>query len=75
MGKGGGGTDKMQGLGGECKIKGEERWGWQWGALCWVLLGGTCSWRGAAGNCNCGSGDGVGEDDGTDEKLADFVNV
>jgi hypothetical protein len=41
MGKGGGGMDKTQGVGGGCKIKGEERRGLQWGALCLVSLGGT----------------------------------
>jgi hypothetical protein len=32
-------------------------------------------WRGAAGNCNHGSGDSVGEGGGTDKKLADLANV
>ncbi len=75
MGKGGGGTDKMQGGGGGCKIKGEEGRGWQWGALCLVLLGATRLLRGVAGNCNRGGGGGIGEGGGTVETLADLANV
>ncbi len=30
------------------KIEGEGGVGWQWGALCSALLGGTCLWRGVA---------------------------
>jgi hypothetical protein len=75
MGKGGGGTDKMQGVGGGRKIKGEEGQGWQLGAFCLVLLGGTRSWRGVAGNHDHGSGDGVSKSGGTDKKLADLANV
>jgi hypothetical protein len=41
MGKGGGGTEEMQGVGGGHKIEGEEGKGWQWGALCLTSLGGT----------------------------------
>ncbi len=41
MGKGGGGMDKKQGVEGGHKIKGEEGWGWRWGASCLALLGGT----------------------------------
>ncbi len=74
MGKGGEGTDKMQGVGGGRKIKGEEGWGWRWGASCLVSLGGTCLWRGTAGNCNRGGGNGVGEGGGMDKKLADLAN-
>ncbi len=77
MGKREGGTDETRGVGGGCKIKGEEGRGWRWGALCLVPLGGTCSWRGAAGDRNWGGGDGngVGEGGGTDEKLADLANL
>jgi hypothetical protein len=75
MGKGGGGMDETRGVGGGRKIKGEEGRGWQWGALCSVLSGGTRSWRGAAVDRNCGGGSGVGEGGGTDEKLADLANV
>jgi hypothetical protein len=74
MGKGGGGTDKMQGVGGGRKIMGEEGWGWQWEALCLVLFGGTCSWRGAVGDCDRGRGSGVGEGGDMDKKLADLAH-
>jgi hypothetical protein len=75
MGKGGGGTDKTQGVGGGCKIKGEEGQGWQWGASCLALFGGTCSWRGAAGDCSHGGDKGNGKGGGMDKKLADLANV
>ncbi len=75
MGKGGGGMDETQGVGGGRKIKGEEGRGWQWGALCLVLLGGTCLWRGAVGDRDHGGGSGVGKGSGTDKKLTDLANV
>jgi hypothetical protein len=75
MGKGGGGTDETQRVGGGCEIKGEEGPGWQWGASCSASLGGTCSWRGAAGDCDRGSDNGNNESGGTDKKLADLANV
>ncbi len=75
MGKGGGGPDKMQGVGGGREIKGEEGRGCQWGALCLALLGGTCSWRGAAGDCYCGGDNGNGKGGGMDKKLVDLANV
>jgi hypothetical protein len=75
MGKGGIGTNETRGVGGGREIKEEEGWGWQRGASCLVSLGGTHSWRGAAGNQDRGSGKDVGEGGGTDEKLADLVNV
>ncbi len=67
--------DEMQGVGGGCEIKGEEGRGCQWGSSCSALLGGTCLWRGAAGNGYCGGDNGNGEGDGTDKKLADLANV
>jgi hypothetical protein len=75
MGKGGGGTDETQGVGGGCKIKGEEGQGCQWGASCLALSGRTCSWRGVAGNRYRGGDNGNGEGSGTDKKLADLANV
>jgi hypothetical protein len=75
MGKGGGGTDKTQGVGGGRKIKGEEGRGCQWGASCLALSGGTSSWRGAAGNCYHGGDNGNSEGSGTEKKLADLANV
>jgi hypothetical protein len=56
MGKGGGGMEEMRGVGRGRKIKGEEGWGWQWGAFCSVLSGGTCLLRGAAGDHDRGGG-------------------
>ncbi len=75
MGKGGGGTGKTQGVGGGCKIKGEEGQGWQWGASCLASIGVACSWRGAGGNCNRGGDNGSSEGGGMDKKLADLANV
>jgi hypothetical protein len=75
MGMGGEGTDKTQGVGGGCKIKGEEGQGCQWRALCLALPGGTRSWRGTAGDCYRGGGDGNDEGGSTDKKLADLANV
>ncbi len=65
MGKGGGGMDEMRGVGGGRKIRGEERQGCQWGASCLASLGGTCSWRGVASNCNCGGDNGNDKGGGT----------
>ncbi len=75
MGKGGGGTDETQGVGGGRKIKGEEGQGCQWGASCLALLGGTCLWRGAASNRYCGGDNGNNKGRGTDKKLKDLAKV
>jgi hypothetical protein len=75
MGKGGGGMDMTQGVGGGGEIKREEGQEWQWGALCLVLLGGTCSWRGAAGNRDRGGGNSISKGGGTDKKLVDLAYV
>jgi hypothetical protein len=40
-----------------------------------VLLGETCSWRGAAGDCYCSGDNGSNKCGGMDKKLADFANV
>jgi hypothetical protein len=40
-----------------------------------ALLRGTCSWKGAAGDCYCGGDNGNGEGGGTDKKLADLANM
>ncbi len=40
-----------------------------------MLLGGTCSWREAAGTCYCGGDNSNDEGGGTDKKLADLANV
>ncbi len=73
MGKGGGGTDKKQGVEGGREIEGEEGRGWQWGASCLALLGGTWPWRGAAGDQDRSGGNSKGS--GTYKKLADLANV
>ncbi len=74
MGKGGGGTDKTQGVGGGRKIKGEEGRGCRWVASCLASLGGTCSWRGAVGNRYHGGDNGNSKGSGMDKKLADLTN-
>jgi hypothetical protein len=38
-------------------------------------LGGTHSWRGVAGDRNCGGDNGDGKGGGIDEKLVDLANV
>ncbi len=38
-------------------------------------LGGTCLWRGAAGNRYCGGDNSNNKGGGTDKKLADLANV
>ncbi len=75
MGKGGGGTDDMQVVGGGREIRGEEGQGCRWGASCLASLGGTRSWRGAVGDRYRGGDNGDGEGGGTDKKLADLANV
>jgi hypothetical protein len=75
MGKGGGGTDETQGVGGGYKIKGEEGRGCRWGASCSALLGGTSLWRGAVGDCYCSGDNSNGEGSGMNKKLADLANV
>jgi hypothetical protein len=66
---------KRQGVGGGCKIEGEEGLGCRWGALCLTSLGGTCSWRGAADDHYCGGDNGYGEGGCTEKKLADLANM
>jgi hypothetical protein len=45
------------------------------GSLVLGVSGGTCLWRGAAGDPDHGSGGGIGKGGGTDEKLPDLANV
>jgi hypothetical protein len=75
MGKGGGGTDETQGVGGGCEIKGEEGRGCQWGASRSASLGGNRSWRGVAGDRYCCGDNGDGKGGGTDKKLVDLAIV
>ncbi len=67
--------DETGGVGGGCKIKGEEGRGCRWGDLCSALLGGTHLWRGAVGDRYRGSDNGDGKGGGMDKKLADLANV
>ncbi len=70
-----GGMDKTQGVGGGREIKGEEGRGCRWGASCLASLGGTCLWRGAAGNHYRGDDNGAGKGSGMDNKFVDLANV
>jgi hypothetical protein len=45
------------------------------GSLGLASLGGTCSWRGAAGDCYRDGDSGNGEGGGKNKKLADLANV